>query len=153
VSLLRALKREFGFYCIELVAEKPAEPVQPEMAYVTGGRGEIGNCLSSTERYDAVSGQRSSAAAMGTARSAFGVCVIAGEIYFTGGANSHYMRLPIVYKYSPLSNTSSAVASMPKPRYRHIVVAVGSAMYVLGGETEDEGSACDLHKFDSAQCT
>jgi hypothetical protein len=30
VSLLRSLKREFGFYCIELVTEEPAEPEQPE---------------------------------------------------------------------------------------------------------------------------
>jgi hypothetical protein len=34
VSLLRALKREFGFYCIELSAEEAAEPAQPEMAFV-----------------------------------------------------------------------------------------------------------------------
>jgi hypothetical protein len=35
VSLLRALKREFGYYCIELHAEP--EPKQPEMAFVMGG--------------------------------------------------------------------------------------------------------------------
>jgi hypothetical protein len=37
VPLLRALKREFGFYCIQLVAEQPAEPEQSEMAFVVGG--------------------------------------------------------------------------------------------------------------------
>jgi hypothetical protein len=31
-ALLRALKREFGFYCIELVAEEVVEPEQQEMA-------------------------------------------------------------------------------------------------------------------------
>jgi hypothetical protein len=31
VSLLRALKREFGFYCIELCAEQPMQTYQPEM--------------------------------------------------------------------------------------------------------------------------
>jgi hypothetical protein len=35
VSLLRALKREFGYYCIELVAEVPE---QTEMAFVIGGQ-------------------------------------------------------------------------------------------------------------------
>jgi hypothetical protein len=37
VSLLRALKREFGFYCIELVVEQAVEPEQPEVVYVVGG--------------------------------------------------------------------------------------------------------------------
>jgi hypothetical protein len=32
VSLLRALKREFGFYCIELVSEHAEEPDQPKVA-------------------------------------------------------------------------------------------------------------------------
>jgi hypothetical protein len=55
VSLLRALKREFGFYCIELVSEQALEPEQDEVAYVMGGIGDDG-ALSSMERYD-VSGQ------------------------------------------------------------------------------------------------
>jgi hypothetical protein len=38
ISLLRALKREFGFYSIELCVEEPVEPAQPEMAFVMGGR-------------------------------------------------------------------------------------------------------------------
>jgi hypothetical protein len=38
VSLLRALKREFGYYCIKLVAEQVVEPEQPEVAYVMGGQ-------------------------------------------------------------------------------------------------------------------
>jgi hypothetical protein len=35
VSLLRALKREFGYYCIELLLEEPEQ--QLEMAFVMGG--------------------------------------------------------------------------------------------------------------------
>jgi hypothetical protein len=54
MSLLRALKREFGFYCIELCGE---EPVEPEMAFVMGGitGDDDDTCfmLSSMERYDA----------------------------------------------------------------------------------------------------
>jgi hypothetical protein len=79
VALLRALKREFGFYCIELVAQQPVEPRQPEVAFVMGGSGHGGK-LSSIERYDASSGQWSAAAAMGTARSSVGACVIAEEL-------------------------------------------------------------------------
>jgi hypothetical protein len=60
VSLLRALKREFGFYCIELCAE---EPEQHEVAFVMGG-----TMPSRMERYDASSGEWSAAAAMGTAK-------------------------------------------------------------------------------------
>jgi hypothetical protein len=55
VSLLRALKREFGFYCFELVA-KP-EQSHPEAAYVMGGCGVDWMTLPSMERYDPASGQ------------------------------------------------------------------------------------------------
>jgi hypothetical protein len=86
VSLLRALKREFGFYCIELSAEQATEPNQPEVAYVIGGLG-----LTSVERYDTLSGQWSSAAAMYTRRLDFGACVVAGNLYLTGGKKSSRM--------------------------------------------------------------
>jgi hypothetical protein len=59
VSLLRALKREFGFYCIELSAEGPVEPARPEMAFVMGGRNDDDGdrrTLSTMERYDILSG-------------------------------------------------------------------------------------------------
>jgi hypothetical protein len=82
VSLLRVLKREFGFYSIELCAEP--KPVLQEVAFVMGGIGDDGS-LSSMERYDALSGQWSAAAAMGTGRQSFGACVLAGELYVTGG--------------------------------------------------------------------
>jgi hypothetical protein len=65
VSLVRALKREFGFYCIELVvAGQPAEPERP-MAYIMGGLRENGDDYedddddrnhSSMERFDALTG-------------------------------------------------------------------------------------------------
>jgi hypothetical protein len=152
VSLLRALKREFGFYCIELEAEQAAEPAQPEVAYVIGGHTGNGagvGKLASMERYDASSGQWSAAAAMGTARSHFGTCVIAGEIYVTGGeANSTYFSS--VEKYSPLSDTWSAVSPLPVARSSHAAVTVGSTMYVLGGLIND--SVIDsVLKFDSTQ--
>jgi hypothetical protein len=79
VSLLRALKREFGFYCIELCAEEPVEPVQPEVAFVMGGYDD-GGVLSSMERYDASSDQWIVVAPMLTARYIFGACAVAGEL-------------------------------------------------------------------------
>jgi hypothetical protein len=81
MSLLRALKREFGFYCFELCTEP--EPTQPEVAHVVGGFGPSGP-LSSMERYDASSGQWSAVVAMGTVRHSFEACVVAGELYVTG---------------------------------------------------------------------
>jgi hypothetical protein len=52
IGLLRALKCEFDFYCIELMAEPE------EVAFVIGGRldGEK-NSLPALERYDNVSGE------------------------------------------------------------------------------------------------
>jgi hypothetical protein len=85
VSLLRALKCEFDFYCIELVAEEAVEAAQPEIAYAVGGNRAAGGKLSSMKQYDVMSGQWSVAAAMGTGRCGFGGCVVVGELYVTGG--------------------------------------------------------------------
>jgi hypothetical protein len=87
VSLLRALKREFAYYCIELAAEEPAEPEQLETAYVMGGCEEGDNMSSSMERYDATLKRWRKASSMDIWRKLFGACVIAGEIYITGGFN------------------------------------------------------------------
>jgi hypothetical protein len=148
VSLLRALKREFGFYCIELVAEQVEEPEQSEVAYVMGGQGTGSVILSSMERYDATSGQWSAVAAMGTARVRFGYCVMAGEIYVTGGHDTGGNCLSSVERYSPSSDSWSAVAPLPAGRSRHATVEVGSVMYVLGG-----APMASVLKFDSKQGT
>jgi hypothetical protein len=82
VSLLRALKREFGFYCIELLVAP-----EPEGALVIGGYGMDGR-LKSMERYDVSSGQWSMVAAMDTERTHFGTCVTStGDVYVTGGVD------------------------------------------------------------------
>jgi hypothetical protein len=56
IRLLRALKREFGFYCIELCTEQHTEPQQPEVALVMGGH-HADYTLASMERYNTLSGQ------------------------------------------------------------------------------------------------
>jgi hypothetical protein len=149
VSLLRALKREFGFYCIELYTDQAIEPVQPEMAFVIGGWDSFSRSLRSMERYDASSGLWSMAASMGTAREHFGACVIAGELYVCGGQNDEDSSLSSVERYSPASDTWGAVVPMPYARSDHAVVAVGLSIYVLGGtDINDRWSASAL-KFDS----
>jgi hypothetical protein len=154
VSLLRALKGEFGFYCIEVTVEQAveqaAEPAQPEIAYVMGGT-EADGVFSSMERYDGSSGQWIAAAAMGTARSHFGTCVMAGELYVTGG-EAPGDHLSSVEKFSPSTDTWSAVNPLPVARSNHAAVAVGSTMYVLGGVVDDDVTDRVL-KFDSTQNT
>jgi hypothetical protein len=142
VSLLRLLKREFGFHCMEPNVEKAAEPEKSE---VIGGGSFSEVC--GMERYDASSGQWSTLSAMGTARREFGACWMAGELYVTGGSTDGRRASTSVEKYSPSSGTWSAVAAMPSVRANHAAVAVGSDMYVLGGY-EDIGTH-SVFKFDS----
>jgi N-acetylneuraminic acid mutarotase len=153
VSLLRVLKREFGFYCIEPVAE----PERLETAYVIGGTSRVSGMMSRMEQYDA-SGQWSAAAAMGTARGNFGASVIAGEIYVSGGqqVEDEENALSTVEKYTPSNGTWSVVAPMPEIRSDHTAVAMGSAMYVMGGRNDfDVGvlGTTSVLKFDSTQGT
>jgi hypothetical protein len=153
VSLLRALKREFGFYCIELSVEQD----QPEFALVMGGliTGHVN--ISSMERYDVASGRWSAAAAMSIARFAFGACVIAGELYVTGGnmvIGQGYRRVPNTEKYSPSSDTWNAVAPLPEGRSSHCAVAVGTCMYVMGGKIGiNPAITASVLKYDSTQDT
>jgi N-acetylneuraminic acid mutarotase len=152
VSLLRALKREFGFYCIEMCAEQPTQTREPEVALVIGGY-HAGNILASMERYDTSSGQWSVAAAMSTTRYEFGACMLAGELYVTGGfSRDPRGALSSVEKYTPSSDTWSAVAPLPSARCEHAAVAVGSAIYVLGGNSQRSNLA-SVVKFDSTQGT
>jgi non-specific serine/threonine protein kinase len=156
VSLLRSLKREFDFYCIELVAEEVAEPALSEMAFAMGGRGgRRGKTLSSMERYDASSGEWSVAANMGIKRRLMGACALVGEVYVTGG-QSKGINVSYVEKYSPSTDTWSTLAPLPGGRSCHAAVAVGSVMYVLGGNVGQNTvitPAASVLKFDSTQGT
>jgi hypothetical protein len=137
ITLLRILKREFGFFCVELSTEQPNQPHEPEVVLVMGGYYASG-ALASMERYDLSSGQWSVAASMRTARCGFGACMLAGELYVTGGyCTNTGGTLASVEKYTPSSDTWSAVAPLPSARCHHAVVAVGSAVYVLGGLAVD----------------
>jgi hypothetical protein len=150
VSLLRALKREFGFYCIELLTEQAAE--QPEVAYVMGGSAACGGVLSSMERYDPSMEQWSSVAAMHIGRYDFGTCVPEGELHVTGGRDDNSNHFSSVEKCSPSSNTWIAMVPLPGTRAGRAAVAVGSAMYVLGGKFDDnDAGTASVLKFDSTQ--
>jgi N-acetylneuraminic acid mutarotase len=77
-----------------------------------------------------------------------------GEVYVTGGVGEYEIDLASVEKYSPSSSTWSAVSFMPEPRSAHIAVAIGSAMYVLGGYAGADAErhvTASMLKFDSVQ--
>jgi hypothetical protein len=154
VSLLRALKREFGFYCIELSMEGSAEPGLPEMALVMGGLGNNGRKLSSMERYNVASGEWTTMATMDTERSGFMACVLAGEAYVIGGVDGDWNLFSSVEKYSPSSDTWSAGVPLPEPRALCSAVAVSSAIYVLGGLIgENTEPTASVRKLDTTQGT
>ena len=85
VGLLRRLKREFGFYSVEVVADEG--PAAGEgVAYVFGGykRGHSRG-HSSVERYNAASDTWSEVEPMRTGRRFHCACEVSGELYVTGG--------------------------------------------------------------------
>jgi hypothetical protein len=93
VRLLRWLKREFSFYCIELMAE------QQEVAFVLGGA-IAHNAVSATmERYDVASGVWREAAPMATTRANFGLCTLDGVLYAIGGLDAGKKLLGTVERY------------------------------------------------------
>jgi hypothetical protein len=155
VSLLRALKREFGFYSIELCTEQLEQGTcseEADLVFVMGGTDFDDGILSSMERCDVTSGHWVVAAPMSTARSSFGACAVAGELYVTGGSDGDGDILSSVEKYSPPSDTWSAVAPLPAACVGHAAVAVGSAICVLGGLGQGYVSA-SVHRFNSMQGT
>jgi hypothetical protein len=135
VGELRWLKREFGFYCIELNADPQ------EVAFAVGGMGVGNTRLSSVECYDVSSGVWREAAPMATARSEFGLCTLSdGDFYAIGGVNSDDVGLASVERYNASLDIWSAAPSLPRPRYAHCACTVGNAMYVSGGiEVDEEG--------------
>jgi hypothetical protein len=152
VSLLRALKREFGFYCIELCSEMSAEPKHLEVALVMGGALRVGTgdvVLSSMEKYDVSSGQWSTAAPMSTARYAFSACAVEGGLVVSGGFDRRG-RCSSAEKYSLSSDTWKYMASLPNARSNLVTVAVESAVYVIGGFEDDNVDAMTtVFRFDS----
>jgi hypothetical protein len=154
VSLLRALQREFGFYCIELCVDQP-KTKETEIAFIMGGElSSTLSVLSSMERYDVSSGQWSAVAAMCTPRTCFGACVVARDIYVTGGIGDDLHDTSSVERYSLACDTWSNAAPLPEARSQHAIVAVGSNMYVLGGTAgEDDVTTPSVIKFDSVQGT
>jgi hypothetical protein len=148
VSLVRLLKRELGFYSIELCAEQAVDLQLSEMAFVMGGAEDDDDPMASMERYDASSMQWSAAVAMVTSRRKFETCMVDGEVYVIGGDNGE-VRMAGVDKYSPLSDTWSAATSLLCGRSNHAAVAMGLDIYVLGGMLAAGNVTAEVLKYDS----
>jgi hypothetical protein len=90
---------------------------------------------------------------MTTARCLFGACALEGELHVTGGFSTDTNGfLSSVEKYTPSSDSWTTMAPLPFDRHRHAAVAVGSAMYLLGGICNGHTSGSVL-KSDSTQGT
>jgi N-acetylneuraminic acid mutarotase len=133
VSVLRWLKREFGFYCIEL-SSKDME----ETAFAVGGRKgfKMEDIISSVERYDSVSNAWHSAASMAMARQEFAICAHADNLYVIGGQDADGVNLASVERYNRVSGTWSEAPAMPRARWEHVACAIGDTLYVFGGSEE-----------------
>jgi hypothetical protein len=127
VGLLRALKREFGFYCIELMAEPE------EVAFVMGGHSGDGCSIAELERYDNGSRMWLEGASIITARSYFALCEVGGMLYAVGGLDVEEECLASVECYDPILDTWSVAPALPRSRSHHSVCAVGDSLYILGG--------------------
>jgi hypothetical protein len=92
VSLLRALKREFGFYSIEL--EVSFEVAHVYMLGGAVGDTDRGNGEATCDLEQYVDGELRSMAPMRGKRSNSGTCVIDGELIVTGGFFDIEMKLP-----------------------------------------------------------
>jgi hypothetical protein len=148
ISLLRSLKREFGYYCIELLREdRVAVETDLREAVLVIGRRTRGHddALGDTrmEIYDVSSGLWSFAASMNSLRWGFGACTLMGEVFVTGGTCwvdqrspcdgglSYPARLATVEKYTPATDSWTLVAPLPRASGKHSTVAVGPSMYVI----------------------
>jgi hypothetical protein len=140
VSVLRWLKREFGFYCIDFVAKSKEETV-----YAVGGTSCIDyrHVLASLERLESASGAWRQVAPMHTERTSFGLCSVGEDLYAIGGMDKLlYKGLGSMERYIPSIDMWGYAPPMPGygERYRPgdvlhdmCTVVVGNTIYVLGG--------------------
>ena len=131
VCLLRALKREFDYFAIELELQPSSQTV-----YAVGGKGEWGDNshLSSTERYDPAPETWTELQSMSIGKQLVGACAVEGKLYVTGGLAAGCVTLATVDRYDPVTDTwDSAVTPMPATRFGHCACAVQGCVYVMGG--------------------
>ena len=110
VGVLGRLKREFGYFCLDLYKER-------EVCVSAGGY--VGNAkyqgVASVERYEA--GRWVEVSSMGQGRMRFGACAVDGSMYVAGGYGPDEEDLASVQRYEASSDTWTSVADKPEPRH------------------------------------
>jgi hypothetical protein len=136
---LRWLKREFGFYCIELIGEPE------EVTFVVGGSEDYTTNLASMERYDMASGKWREVTSMFTPRNSPAVCELSdGDLYIIGGQDAQHQKIATVERYNPSLDAWSSAPAMLRPRWAHCACAVDDAVYVFGGIEIDNDDPCTV---------
>jgi hypothetical protein len=148
---LRWLKREFGFYCIELYT------APQEVAFVVGGSEDYSTNLASMERYDVASGTWREVSSILTPRNSPSVCELSdGDLYVIGGQDAQHQNLATVERCNPHLDAWSSAPAMLRPRWAHCACAVDDAVYVFGGiEVIDDETftVSSVLRFDSSAQT
>ncbi|WP_425408583.1 Kelch repeat-containing protein [Hyphococcus sp.] len=121
--------------------------------YVIGGRTVSEGNTGAVEVYDAQSDRWASASPMPKAQGGLAAAVLNGKIYAFGG--EYFTPRPggvfaEAWEYNPDTDKWRAVAAMPRRRHGLGAVALGDAIYVMGGagQVGGEGTSAALDSFE-----
>lgn len=121
--------------------------------YVIGGRTVAGGNSPAVEVYDPMSDRWEKARPMPKAQAGLAAAVLGGRIYAFGG--EYFTPRPggvfsEAWEYDPDTDKWRAVAAMPRPRHGLGAVALGNAIYVLGGAAKPSGeeTSAALDRFE-----
>jgi N-acetylneuraminic acid mutarotase len=140
LALLYRLKREFDYFGINLEQE------QPEVAFVFGGIAS--DYVMSSERFNFRDGQWNKYYQLDDPRLLFGVCEVAGNLYFTGG-NSRGHILKQTTKLNIDTHSCCKVAPMQRKSYEHGTCTIDNFLFVIGGR-DAQGVIQDAWKYDTS---
>ena len=135
VRLLRALKREFGYFAIEL---EPQQQPSSRAVYAVGGTNMFGY-LSSMEKYDPATGTWTPVAPMLAAKNSLYACAVGGRVFVFGGIEIRDGTTHVsseTHRYDPATDAWVSVAPMPAARDGLCACAVRDFVYVMGGWLE-----------------
>lgn len=112
--------------------------------YVMGGRTVRGGNSAAVEVYDPLSDRWEQARPMPKAQAGLAAAVSGGKIYAFGGEYFSAAGGGVfadAWEYDPRADRWRAIAAMPRPRHGLGAVAMGGAIYVMGGAAKAGGEA------------
>jgi hypothetical protein len=126
--LLRAVKREFEFYGIEVLVDVKEKQ---EIAFFVGGNFGV------TTNVEEFMMPENPSSHMFISCDGFGAALIDDDIYVTGGYHEQELSSSMEI-FSCETGLWSAGPSMPVATHQHVLVAVGQDLYNIGGSELDE---------------